>query len=147
MRDDLLILDPANPFDFGEGGLRPLADELEGRLGGEVRVHLRTEEGYGGPLPEVLAIWEAATNQLEHGVTITAVGAFLRERWKREKDLCGPDEEPRDRSATGYDTSGTPRWSIRIGLPDGAIVEIEDQDPAQRPAPPDLDRPDLDGDS
>lgn len=138
MKDDMLVLDPGNPFDFGNGELQRLADQLEVKLGGEVRIHRRAEEGYGGPLPEVLAIWELATAQLEHAVTIAVVGAFLRERWKREKGECAPSEKPRPRTATGYDGRGTPLWSIRVDLPDGTVVEIDDQDPAQRP-PPELE--------
>jgi hypothetical protein len=133
-----LVLEASNPYDFEErSALDELAGELQEELGdATVRVHHREEYGYGGPLPEILSIWQAAGEYAGDAVAIATIGNWLRRRWCRERDVCGPDERPRPRTATSYDTSGAVRWSIRIDLPDGTVIRVEDQDAAPRPAPP-----------
>ncbi len=135
-----LIVEAANPYDFNEGELDALAEELGGELDGvEVSVHRRTEEGYGGPLPEIIQIWQAAGGWAEDavalGVVVKCAGGFLRERWLADRDSCGPDECPRGRAVTIFDANGKPLKSVQIDLPDGELVESKDVQQAARPMP------------
>jgi hypothetical protein len=135
-----VILDPTNPLDFERAELEELAAELGGEVeGAEVSVHLRDEHGYGGPLPEVLIIWigiggfSAAT--LATWTLVEKVGKFLQGRWKREAEVCEPDEKPRKRSASFVDVDGKPLLTVQVDLPHGEIEEVDDTAPPGRPYP------------
>ncbi len=135
-----ILLDPQNPHDFNDGGLDELAGSLrDGCENADVGISLRPEEGYGGPFSEVLSIWLDVGAAVSPLVTINTVakiaGDALRGRWLREKDACGPDEQPRARSVVLYDHNGAPLKSVRIDQPDGAPRDEALPERAPRPFP------------
>jgi hypothetical protein len=125
-----LLLDPANPNDFDPGELEQLARDLEAETPGLAAVAIRRpEEGYGGPLIEVLHVWQEYSNTVG-GIAPTAAGATwiikaLRKRWQRDRDEHPPPERPRRRAFSLYDENDELIRSVIIDLPDGEPVEAE----------------------
>ena len=125
-----LLLDPANPHDFDPGELEQLASDLETAVQGVQAVAVRRpEEGYGGPLMEVLHVWQEYSGAVG-GVASTAAGVAwlikaLQKRWKRDRDEHPAPEQPRPRVFNLYNENEELIRSVLIDLPDGEPVESE----------------------
>jgi hypothetical protein len=131
-----LLLDPANPHDWEPGELEQLARDLEAETSGVSAVPVRRpEEGYGGPLIEVLHVWQEYSSAAG-GVATTAAGAAwiiraLQKRWTRDREEHPAPERPRSRLFNLYDENDELIRSVSIDLPDGEPVE-EDVAPGER---------------
>jgi hypothetical protein len=125
-----LILDPANPFDFEPGELEQFAAEAEAEAPAFSVIPVRRpEEGAGGPLTEVLHVWQDYSEVLEHGEANLIVAVYLikklKERWTRERDKHPPPAKPRMRVLNEYDEKEELVRSVVIDLPDGEAKESE----------------------
>jgi hypothetical protein len=131
-----LLLDPANPHDWDPGELEQFARDLEAEIPGVSAVPVRRpEEGYGGPLIEVLHVWQEYGSAAS-GVATTAAGIrwtirALQKRWRRDREEHVPPERPRSRAFNLYDENDELIRSVSIDVPDGEPVE-EDVAPGQR---------------
>ena len=123
-----LLLDPANPNDFDPGELEQLAREVEAETPRLAAIAIRRpEEGYGGPLIEVLHIWQEYSNTVG-GVAPTVGGmAYLvkrmQRRWRRDRDDNPPPARPRPRVINLYNENSELIRSVKIDLPDGEPVD------------------------
>jgi hypothetical protein len=135
-----LLLDPANPHDWDAGELEQFACDLEAQIPGVSAVPIRRpEEGYGGPLIEVLHVWQEYSSAVG-GVATTAAGAgwiiqALQKRWRRDREEHPEPERPRGRLFDLYDENDELIRSVSIDLPDGEPVE-KDVAPGERAAHP-----------
>jgi hypothetical protein len=123
-----LLLDPANPHDWDAGELEQFARDLEAETAGVSAVAVRRpEEGYGGPLIEVLHVWQEYSNTIG-GIAPTAAGATwiikaLQKRWRRDREEHPEPERPRSRAFNLYNENDELIRSVSIDLPDGEPVE------------------------
>ena len=135
-----LLLDPANPNDYDPGELEQLARDLEADAPGLSAIAIRRpEEGSGGPLIEVLHVWQEYSNTVG-GIGPTAVGAAwliraLQKRWRRDREEHLQPERPRSRAFNLYNEDDELVRRVSIDLPDGEAVE-EDVAPGERAAHP-----------
>src|ERR1035441_6424428 len=123
--EKLILLDPANPNDFDESELAELAEMLRSDVPGVDAVPaLREEEGYGGPLGEVVylwLLWASFLNTIDPvwktiEIADAAVG-WARARWRRDHETNG--DRARSRTIVLCDKHGRVIESVRIDLPDG----------------------------
>lgn len=125
-----LLLDPANPNDFDPGELEKLARDLEAETQGLSVVPVRRpEEGYGGPLIEVLHVWQEYSATAS-GVAVTAAGAkaiigTLQRRWHRDREEHPAPEKPRPRVFNLYNENDELVRSAMIDLPSGEPIEAD----------------------
>jgi hypothetical protein len=138
-----LLLDPANPYDFDAGELEQLARDIEAKAPGLFVVPIRRpEEGYGGPLMEVLHVWEEACAVIDAAGTTAAAFTFivktLRARWQQDRDQHPPPERPRPRVFNLYNENDELIRRVTIDLPAGEPVEenVEAISPVERPPHP-----------
>lgn len=123
-----LLLDPANPHDFDPGELEQLALDLEVDAPGLTAVAVRRpEEGYGGPLMEILHVWQEYSGDIG-AIATTAAGTRwlikqLQSRWLRDRDEHPEPERPRARVFNLYDDNDKLVRSVVIDLPDGEPVD------------------------
>ena len=137
-----LLLDPSNPNDYDPGELEQLARDLEAEIAGLSAVAIRRpEEGYGGPLVEVLHVWQEYSNTVG-GIEPTAAGAAwliksLRKRWQRDRAEHPEPERPRRRVFNLCSENDELIRSVMIDLPDGEPVEadVASGEPASHPRP------------
>jgi hypothetical protein len=133
-----VLLDPANPHDFSRAELEELAEEIRAVAPGtEVVPAFRPEEGYGGPLHEVLYIWHESKEGVETAVLLGAAVKWMKRRWDGDRDKH-PDK-PRARSVVEIEEERIVR-RIKIDLPDGDASEDEVDDkrlPHGKPTPDD----------
>jgi hypothetical protein len=139
--DDLVIFEPNNPYEFEEGALDPLADEVKGAFSGvSTRVVCRSEAGYGAPFTEALSIWldggSIAASAISIGTLARLVGQFLRGRWRDDRGRSNSEVgAPRPRAAIIYDRHGNVLRVISVNGPAGEILEEEEGPPAPRGFP------------
>ncbi len=125
-----LILDPANPNDFNPGELEQLCRDLEAQAPGLSVVPVRRpEEGYGGPLIEVLHVWQEYS-AAAGGLAVTAAGVkaiitALQQRWHRDREQHPAPEKPRPRVFNLYNENDELIRSVMIDLPDGEPLEAD----------------------
>jgi hypothetical protein len=135
-----LLLDPANPHDWDPGELEQFARDLEAEAPGLSAIAIRRpEEGSGGPLIEVLHVWQEYSSAAG-GVATTAAGVgwlikALRKRWRRDRDEHPAPQRPRARAFNLYDENDELIRRVSIDLPDGKAVE-EEVGPGARAAHP-----------
>lgn len=139
-----LLLDPANPHDFTLEELEGFGDALRASLDDVVDVVpvLRDEQGYGGPLSEVIHVWLQVAESVEAFLfarqVARACGRLLQGRWQADQDRCENDEVPRKRVATIYGPDDRPLIEVEVDAPDGVPREslIEPgPDPLPHPRP------------
>jgi hypothetical protein len=135
-----LLLDPANPHDWDAGELEQFARDLEAETAGVSAVAIRRpEEGYGGPLIEVLHVWQeyssAAGGVATTGAGVAWISRALQKRWRRDREDHPEPEKPRSRAFNLYNENDELIRSVSIDLPDGEPVE-QDVAPGERAAHP-----------
>ena len=121
-----IILEPANPFDFEDGDLEKLADELRNVAGKATVVARRPEHGYGVSFNEVLHVW-IVWNQLggpAASAVVIAVTKLAVSRWKR--DRARHPDKTRPRSVTIWGPNGKPLKSITVDAEEGDEPEVRD---------------------
>jgi hypothetical protein len=137
--EKLILLDPANPHDFDKSELDELAAMLKSEVPGVDAVPaFREEEGYGGPLSEVVYVWLLwasfvdAIDPLWKTIEIARTTVeWARARWRRDHDKNG--DRARARTIVLCDKHGRVMESVRIDLPAGEPITEENPDPPEVP--------------
>jgi hypothetical protein len=134
------LLDPANPYDYDPGELEQLARDLEAEVPGLSAVPIRRPEvGAGGPLMEVLHVWQDYSNVMAEnapGVAgIAWIVRVLQNRWRHDRETHPPPERPRPRVFNLYNDSDELIKSVVIDMPDGEPVEQTVEPGASAPHP------------
>jgi hypothetical protein len=123
-----LLLDPANPYDYDPGELEQLARDLEAEVPGLSAVPIRRPEvGYGGPLMEVLHVWQAFSSTMgENAPGLAAVAWIiktLQKRWRHDRETHPAPERPRPRVFNLYNETDELVRSVVIDMPDGKPID------------------------
>jgi hypothetical protein len=125
----MLLIRPGNPYDFEDGGLQTLADEIRAAdTDIVIDIDPRSERGYGVTPWEVVEI-VATIGGAAEAVRLTAKSvsvavAWMRRRWQKD---CGEHagQPPRPRSVLLLLPDRTLLRKISIDLPDGEPTEEE----------------------
>jgi hypothetical protein len=128
----VIVLDPGNPYDFTDGGLEWLRDELAQELGTSVVIDRRDERGEGVTFIEVLHVWMEIGEVASTGLLATRLGAWLLARRRAEAEST---DQPRPRSADLYGPNGELLKTIRVEGDEPAIAGPETDKERLRPRP------------
>jgi len=133
-----IILEPANPFDFEDGSLEELGEELREETGKPTEVVRRPEHGYGVIFNEVLHVWLVWNTYGGPAATaaVAAITGWAKRRWKQDREKN--PERPRTRSVIFWGADGKPLKSITVEMGEGdepIVVEQQLDDIPQRPRP------------
>lgn len=129
-----VLLEPSNPFDLTAEELAGLVGELERTLD-DVEVRLAHDEpvGAGVTLDEVLHVWLPSAEfakETAYDVLLGAVGAFLRDRFKRRHG------KNRRKVVTIHDQNGEEVGVLVFAAADSPAVEEDPDKSRRRPRPP-----------
>ena len=98
----------------------------------EVTTVFRPEEGYGGPLHEVLHVWLEVRDTAD-ALAFTAICVkWLKGRWHRDREKNPPPRRPRPRGLHIYEEERLIRV-VKIDLPAGEAVDEEPDPGAELP--------------
>jgi hypothetical protein len=128
----VIVLDPGNPYDFTDGGLEGLRDELAQELGTSVVIDRRDEHGEGVTFIEVLHVWMEIGEVASTGLLATRLGAWLLARRRAEAKST---DQPRPRSADLYGPDGELLKTIRVEGDEPVIAGPETDKKRLRPRP------------
>jgi hypothetical protein len=126
-----VLLDPANPHEFAEAELVEAEKDVRAQWPAPVDVlpAIRDEEGYGGPLSEVLHVWldvAESVNAVAFAAAVAkGIGVFLRRRWEADKATCDEGETPRKRVGTLYGPNDQILSEVVVDAPEGEPMYLD----------------------
>jgi hypothetical protein len=134
----MIVLDPGNPYDFTDGGLEGLRDDLAQELDTSVMIDRREERGQGVTFIEILHVWMEIGEVASTGLLATRLGTWLLAR--RRKEAAGTDQS-RPRSANLYGPDGELLKTVLVEDDEPVIVDpgVGEEWPRPRPKPQSLD--------